>query len=188
MEWDGRDNSGDLVSDGVYTYVLQGTDLAGNKSPEYKVEGIIVDTRKREVGIMADPLFFSPVAKDAKQTVSFYPVIPKGEQISVWSIEIKNPEGNVLFSETGEGAPPESWEFSGRYDSGQPLEEGAYNALFKVRFINGMSVSDTAEAVLDLTPPQIALKVNNPVFSPDADGVKDNIEISLFADEPVFFD
>ena len=59
MEWNGRDDDGNAVPDGLYRYAVKATDRAGNIGGSAPLE-VRVDTRTTPLSLAVDPPYFSP--------------------------------------------------------------------------------------------------------------------------------
>jgi flagellar hook assembly protein FlgD/outer membrane protein OmpA-like peptidoglycan-associated protein len=187
VEWDGTDDTGAAVPDGVYSYVLSGVDRAGNRFAGAPVSGIVVDTTERGFSLTLSEEFFSPNRDGVRDEVIIRTSVPGGEVPVSWRLRIRGEDGADVISEDGRGAVPAEIRFSGLSESGAPLAETVYIVNMELRFSNGMIRSMERSVVLDLTPPSVSLEIDNPVFSPDNDGVKDTVTGVFSSDEPTRF-
>ncbi len=183
--WDGTDDAGSPVSDGVYVYTLSGKDRAGNPFKGAGVPEIIVDTEERGFAIALSEKYFSPNGDDVQDFVTVRTSIPNNEVPSSWKLTVTAEDGTVVMKVTGEKALPDPVLFPGLSSEGTPLAEGPYTVAMEIRFRNGMIRTFEDETVLDLTPPTAALVFDYPVFSPNGDGVKDMVTGVFQAEEPV---
>lgn len=175
--WDGRNDEGILVRDGVYRYEIRSTDRAGN-STVAQVENIIVDTEPTPIGLNIDRSFFSPDNDGNADTIRLTPEIPVAEGLESWEVAIRNAAEETVRSFTGGGTIPESLSFDGSDDGGTELPEGSYTARLEVLYRNGNNPSQVSpEFVLDVTAPSATIRSQYDIFSPNADGNKDTNRI-----------
>jgi flagellar hook assembly protein FlgD/outer membrane protein OmpA-like peptidoglycan-associated protein len=176
--WDGMNNSGNVVADGVYTYTISSTDRAGN-SVSRSVENIIVDTEPRPVSISIDSAWFSPNSDGVQDEILFTLDIPSPESLVSWRLEVLNSSNEVEWSRSGSTNPPSSYSFNGRDNRGELLDEGSYRARISSVYRNGNSPSTTSPSfTLDITPPSATVSVSPQIFSPDGDGNRDILNIT----------
>ncbi len=176
IEWDGRDSEGRILEDGSYRYEITSTDRAGN-SVSASVEDIIINTQTASVSLEVTRSFFSPNGDRRADGIQFITTVKERENVESWRLRILTEREAVVREFTGKEAIPGSIVFDGRATNGKVLPEGVYRAHLIVRYRNG----NTGEAVspsiqLDITPPTASVKTDLPVFSPNGDGIKDEIE------------
>ena len=180
FEWDGTDTQGNRVPDGVYRYIVKAEDAAGNKT-EKSIEGLTIDTRATQVFVTASLPGFSPNGDRRLDDISFSLLVNLRDGIQAWRLALVDQEGVTrrTFSGTGSTPIPATQVWDGKSDRG-PVFQGLYTAVFTVDYHKG----DRAEArsapfVLDSLGPQVALSVSPKLFSPDGDGIDDELNISL---------
>jgi outer membrane protein OmpA-like peptidoglycan-associated protein/flagellar hook assembly protein FlgD len=177
LVWDGKDDAGQIVDDGVYHYRIGATDRARNRS-EAGLDNIIVSTIHPPVSIFLSDAFFSPNGDGIKDTVSMLLQVPVREGITGWALTFRDGQGNRRRRIGGDGAPPERQDFDGRNDQGAVLDEGVYQGELSVWYRNGYVSSALSPPVtLDLTPPRASVRIEYPAFSPDGDGNQDEMII-----------
>lgn len=173
--WDGRNNEGTLVADGVYTYRVSATDRAQNTA-EATVNNIIVDTEPTPIGLAADIGAFSPNDDGRRDAVQLTPDVPVLEGIRAFTYRVTDAAGTVVRSETTRDAAPTSWMFDGRDDAGARLPEGRYTATLELVYRNGnRPTAESPTLLLDVTPPRLAVTTDTPIFSPNGDGRIDTV-------------
>jgi len=182
ITWDGKDDEGKIVLDGVYSYVVHSKDRAENESTK-KLTNIIVDTNKPSVSLNIDRKFFSPNGDGVYDNVSLIPKLPK-EGLIKCSIEIKNMSGKTLREIELSPNNINTVLFDGKASNKKVLDEGGYYALLTAEYNNGYLSSATSPSfVVDLSPPKASVKANNKIFSPDGDGKLDSITFVQSASE-----
>ncbi|UCF99411.1 MAG: gliding motility-associated C-terminal domain-containing protein [Spirochaetaceae bacterium] len=176
--WDGKDSSGKVVADGTYGYAVRSTDLAGNAAT-VGLDGIVVDTKAKQVTLAVDSTVFSPNGDGRKDTVRFSPTVLVARDLDRWTLEIANARGEIVRRFTGTGAPWPSVEFDGKNDAGTVLPDGQYRGVLTVIYTTGEKPTIASPPVLlDNTKPLVTLSADFTLFSPDGDGNKDKITIS----------
>jgi outer membrane protein OmpA-like peptidoglycan-associated protein/flagellar hook assembly protein FlgD len=176
FEWDGKDDKGNPVEDGVYSMELSSTDRAGNPS-SYSLANIIINTQPTPVFITTDAEGFSPNADGFLDTISFNLLVGEKEGIKSWSFEIMHEKKGVQYSLTGGSAIRESMVWDGK-TGGQTAPEGIYYAVITVEYENGNKpVAKSRSFRLDVSPPEVELTLKPDPFSPDNDGVDDELYI-----------
>lgn len=183
--WDGTGDDGNALPEGTYTYVLSSEDRAGNKSGDITLEGIELDRTDTPIEVVIEPEYFSPNGNGVQDEAVAYLDQAVKEGILSWSWTVVNERGETVSSGRREGAVPSEIVLKGLDDNGQPLPEGTYRFSYSVTYRNGNRPVATEELELDVTPPQISVMVNNPVFSPDGDGRKDTTSIQFKSNEKV---
>jgi outer membrane protein OmpA-like peptidoglycan-associated protein/flagellar hook assembly protein FlgD len=180
FEWDGRDDSGAVSQDGVYSYLVRSADLAGN-SASYSLPGITIDTRPSPITLDIDQRSFSPNADGKKDLLRFYPKLTRGEDIVEWQLEVVNEEGETGHTMTGKGMPAGMIVFDGKNSKGERLADGSYLGVLGVLYGNGDNPTAASPRFqIDTTMPRAALSAPYLVFSPDGDGRKDTLTIRQF--------
>ncbi|OQY40763.1 MAG: hypothetical protein B6229_00810 [Spirochaetaceae bacterium 4572_7] len=185
FEWDGKDDLGQLVPDGVYEYRVYSTDRAGNSSEE-SVDNIIINTKQPPIGITIDTNSFSPNGDGVKDYMEFVLDIPVKTGIIEWELSIKNKAGTEVnkFSTKTQGYSiiEDNIRFNGDNLQGNILAEGSYFGELTVLYQNGHN--PTVESPLfeiDKTAPSASVTALYPMFSPNGDNSKDSISFKQFS-------
>jgi outer membrane protein OmpA-like peptidoglycan-associated protein len=128
-----------------------------------------------------DPAAFSP-NQDGRKDATFLMLGIQGfENVSKWLMEVRAPQGNPVWSRRGRGAPPGLTEWAGTGDDGKTLTEGEYLLQARVWSPDHQALSPVRRVTLDLSPPQVELLISTAAFSPDGDGVDDEVGFVLRA-------
>ena len=161
IEWNGTDEEGVIVPDGVYMYQIRSTDRALN-SEEASLGNIIVNTIRPEIGIAITDAWFSPNGDGVKDTEIFVFSVPVKEGIVNWELQIKDLYGAVKRTITGTSVIPGRLEFDGRDDTGRILPEAQYTAALSVRYRNGFTSRAVSPGfTLDVTPPRAQVSIED---------------------------
>ena len=177
VEWDGRDDSGAVVPDGIYRYTAESADRAGN-AVSASVEGIIIDTQRPRIGLTVDRGIFSPETPGAFSELTFTPEIPVTDGIIGWDLTVLTSEGRRVKTWPENPTPvlPGSVVFPGRDDSGRRLPEGEYRGVLSIEYANGYRTeTESPNFVVDITPPEARVSANWPLFSPQSGSRRDDV-------------
>ncbi len=181
LVWDGRDSSGNVVPDGVYSYAITATDRAGN-SGSARIDAIHVDTRATPVKLKVDTAAFSPNGDGVQDTLHFLPDLKVNSGISNWSLTVTSLQNQQrpVRSWRGTGTVPASIAWDGRTDTGSQAPEGSYIATLSVTYLakGSAETAQTGELVLDVTTPHATVSATPTAFSPNGDGRKDQVQIT----------
>ncbi len=173
--WDGKDDAGQVVPDGVYAYHIQATDQAGNTTSG-SIQNIIVNTVPTPVQLTISPAAFAPGTKSPIQTITFTLGVPVRTDIVSWSLKILDANGAIVRTISGGSDIPTMYVYDGKDDSGNYLPQGTYHAVLTVLYRNGHNPSATSPAIaVDLTPPSATLTADYLVFSPIGDSPRENM-------------
>jgi outer membrane protein OmpA-like peptidoglycan-associated protein/flagellar hook assembly protein FlgD len=183
INWDGLDDSNNMVPDGVYSYKIETTDRAGNSFTS-EFSNIVKNTEETPITINIDKAYFSPNNDMILDSLILTPENPVTGGIISWSVYINDNKGIHRRSFVGEKSVPESIIFDGRDSDGIRLEEGSYSATIEVLYQNGNHPDAVSPMFnIDISPPVASLKSSSSVFSPNGDGLKD--EISFYQETSV---
>ncbi|MBP3710132.1 MAG: OmpA family protein [Treponema sp.] len=185
FNWNGTDDSGAPVPDGVYTYSVMATDRAGNTSAPASIANIIFSAEKPATNItIAGSKYFSPKTDSKQSSITFNVTIPvpsmnSGNRLIEWAVTILDESGKTYrtFDSSSPNAPPETIIFDGTDSSGTVLADGRYQARVTAKYLNGYEPAPIFSPVfiLDTQKPQAELRVSDKVFGA---GAKSTITIS----------
>jgi flagellar hook assembly protein FlgD len=185
ITWNGTNQDGEIVADGVYSYRIAAVDKAQN-SESAELGNIIISTVQPQTALTIGDAWFSPNGDNIKDTMGITLVVPVKEGILGWEIVIRDSAGNGQRTISGAGSIPQRIDYDGRGDTGSVLREGVYTADLSVRYRNGyVSTAVSPAFTLDITPPRATVKIDDKdqepgkttVFSPNNDGNKDELFI-----------
>ncbi|GAW92426.1 S8 family serine peptidase, partial [Calderihabitans maritimus] len=152
VSWDGTNNLGYRLPDGLYTYKINATDLAGNVADE--VSGTIyLDKSIPEISnLRVTPSIFSPVIGDA--TINY-----ELSEESLVSLIVEDLSGNpvrVLLDNVRQAAGSQNAYWDGNNDSGGRVSDGEYILRVEAVDLRGNpSDAVNASVVVDGTPPGV---------------------------------
>ncbi|NNM55185.1 MAG: OmpA family protein [Spirochaetales bacterium] len=163
--WDGKNDAGTLVPDGVYHYVLDGADRAGNRT-QVPIDNLIVNSIQTPASLNLDRSAFAPLGNGVK-TLVFEPQPQVTEGMTDWTLAVQDPQGQTVRTLQGPGTVPSAITFDGRNDTGSPLPEGTYKGVLTLNYANGnQPVAVSSPFQIINTPPVATVTVAQPVFSP----------------------
>ena len=144
ISWNGTDDNGNLIGDGIYKYEITSTDEAGNTSEKAQISNIIFSTEKPEIAVsISGSRFFAPQGNSSPvKTLNFNVSIPSPKSevnaLTEWTVAILDKdEKNVLRTYSGTENPPSSITYDGKKDDASYLAEGEYKAKVSARYSNG---------------------------------------------------
>lgn len=177
FSWEGRTDASEVVPDGVYQYVVTSTDRAGNATT-VAVDNIVVDTATTPITLDASTAWFSPNGDGRSDSITYTPTVPIARGVRRWALTIRDDQARVVRTYTDVRVVPPAVTWNGLDDQRRPLPEGVYSATLLVTYENGNQPTATAPPVaIDRTPPSASVRVDDPVFSPNGDGVKDTATV-----------
>ena len=107
-------------------------------------------------------------------------VLSLSEGVQSWEIRFSHAERGLQRAMGGTGAVPERVVWDGLTDSGAGAPEGSYVADVAVNYTKGnRPTAQTPPFLLDRTPPRITLDLTPQPFSPDNDGIDDELTMAI---------
>ena len=107
------------VADGVYTFKVDATDIAGNAADQ-QTASVIVDDTYPPRGLRGSNPYFSPNDDGEKDDTILPLVASDANGFASWSLNVRNWNDIVVRSTSGLGAPPAAFTWDG-YDDGNGL-------------------------------------------------------------------
>lgn len=192
FSWNGTDDNGIIVADGVYKYSVTATDRAGN-SVAKEVSNIIFSAEKPETNVfISGSRYFSVPSKSKITSVKLEVVIPEprkgsGNALVNWSVDILDKAGSPVKSWKGAkgDVPPKEIVYDGKSQSGAQIADGEYYARVEAEYLNGYKTPavNSPLFVFDTVPPAAKIISYDEIFSPDGDGVKDVFVVKQAAEK-----
>ncbi len=176
LNWNGTDDAGADLPEGLYDYFIKATDRAGN-SAFAEIKAITL-TRQYEIAdITLSSQYFS-FNKDLN--LNFFPYLTKTQGLERWKITIKNSKGKIETEISGIGELPKIVQYDCRDSKKAKLEDGVYSVKFSSEFQSGNTPESFEKPfVVDSTPPGLSVSHSPGIFSPDGDGENDTLRIKL---------
>ncbi len=176
--WDGLKEDGTQAREGAYDFTLVITD-ASKQPVEVTLEGaFILDNTPPTITKLVVDSPFSPNGDGNKDTLK---VAQEGSEEALWSGTIENLSGVVLKEFQWRDSRPKDFEWDGTEEDGSQYTYEVYQYRLTGTDYAGNTYSRLAEGeiVLDRTETPIAIALDNSHFSPNGDGIKDVVNISL---------
>ncbi|MGQ9616210.1 MAG: OmpA family protein [Spirochaetota bacterium] len=172
IRWNMVNLSGNIVADGNYVYELY--TLEKVKSYQPQVKGVIVvDTIQPLISLNAEEKLFSPNGDGIKDTIL---IKIEAEKDIQWSCAISTLGGIIVRTFDFGGDIPPALEWDGKGDNGMVLPEGIYDISFTGRDLAGnLTRLSVTGITLDVRERQASVEIDNPVFSPNGDGILDTV-------------
>ncbi|MDR2842420.1 MAG: OmpA family protein [Spirochaetaceae bacterium] len=182
--WDGRDDSGTLVADGVYNYSIKSTDKAGNKSAPAGITNIIYSGEKPLSNIAVNgSRYFSPQTESLQKSITLVPTVPapeSGNTLQNWKVEIVDARNTVYKTYSGGGNVPATIDFNGLDENGKVLKDGSYYGKITASYLNGYETQAklSPELILKREKPSGTARAKDLVFAPGGAGNKSTLTIT----------
>ena len=178
--WDGTDESGNLAANGKYNIVIFSTDDAGN-SFSTELKGITLDNRETKAYITAEYEGISPNNDGYLDTQKFEIRTSVADNIKTWNFDVRKEDGTSVYSlsEKDSANLPATINWNGARKDGLACE-GTFTGTLEVVYNNGNKVSAVSSPfICTATAPKLSVKTAPEYFSPDNDGVDDDLYIKL---------
>lgn len=180
LTWNGTDDSGNMVADGIYSVVFFSTDEAGN-SFSTELKGISLDNRETKGYVTADLEGISPNGDGVLESQKFAIRASVTDNIVSWNFDVRKENGSSVYSVSEKDAErlPATINWNGKGADNNPCE-GTFIGTLDIKYANGNSVSAvSAPFVCTATPPKLTVQTSPQYFSPDNDGTDDDLFIRL---------
>ena len=202
FDWNGTDEEGNLVKDGTYQFEISCTDKAGNKVSK-KIDNIKMDTRSVKAYITADLDAFSPNGDGTKDVQKFAIRTNLTEGIENWKVSVLDSTGKSVASWSNKDTKdlPSVINWDGKVNNeGYSINvsnvsvpvpvgsvvEGNFVAQLNLEYVKGDEVSiTTSNFICSITPPSLTVQTAPKYFSPDNDGLDDDLYIRLKGESSV---
>ncbi|MCK5199948.1 MAG: flagellar motor protein MotB, partial [Spirochaetales bacterium] len=178
MKWDATDDEGNRVPDGKYNYIIYSIDAAGNRSSS-EIRDIVIDTEPTTIFLTASGDYLSPTGSNLYDDITFSTIINNKSGLESWSVKIIHESGNVEKIFQGNEGIPKNITWNGVNES-EKIVEGNYTALFSAVYFKGNAPEvRSSEFLLDISSPVGSVSLTPVPFSPDNDGLNDDISIRI---------
>ncbi|MCR4789763.1 MAG: OmpA family protein [Treponemataceae bacterium] len=178
IDWDGKDDEGLAVGEGVYSYSITSTDRAGNVSSPATVTNIIYDAIPRTASINLEGSPFSPATASKKSTLKVKLSVPNRNGMTDWKLSVLDKNGKCLKTFEGKENLENEIIYDGKDENGSIIPDGDYVFDFIVNYNNGQSPHHAMNFAVDTKSPEARISAASDILSPDGDGNKDTIVFS----------
>ena len=166
FRWDGLGDSGRMMEDGNYRVYMTFADDNGN-TEEIGPISLVLDTLDPELDVEIPEgidLIFSPDGDGIKDEFSLNQV---GSVEKLWSAEIQDASGDVVYSRSWSEEAPGNWNWNGRNSEGELAPDSVYTYFIRAEDLAGNETSERiSNIVIDTRQPDVALSINRNIFSP----------------------
>ena len=125
-------------------------------------------------------LYFSPNGDNVSDSADIFFTV-KGFELEVFGLMVFDSHKNIIasikkdFFYTGESTYSISWD--GKDFQDKVVKEGVYNSVFYTVDKNNNKKENKLKIIVDITPPKSVISKLDHTFSPNFDGIKDNLLI-----------
>ncbi|MEJ5360895.1 MAG: OmpA family protein [Spirochaetota bacterium] len=174
LVWDGKDDAGNDVPEGLYIYQIQCTDNAGNKA-QATIREISLTRQYQTVDISASREYFSHALHN---TIVFTPIVSDTKDLVKWQLVVTDEKDKPVYQTEGQVIPKTiTWDCM--TDKGKKLNDGIYRYRFSAEYLSGNNPQSFVKSfTIDNTPPDVNLSYEPGLFSPDGDGENDILTIT----------
>jgi flagellar hook assembly protein FlgD len=177
IDWDGLDEDGNPFADGIYKVKAYVVDSSNNKT-DLDIDDFIIDTQAPAVTILEPAtMLFSP---NGDGNMDFFPIrFSNGTVETSWEGGFYNEAGELVASISWENSAPEDFNWFGNDDSDNDVDTGTYSFKLSASDESGNESGDIelTGIILDRTDTPIVLRVEPTQFSPNGDGIQDEVMI-----------
>jgi len=189
--WDGTDDDGNILPDGVYNYIVKSTDPSGNSGSD-RMDNILINTERPPVSLTINNAWLSPGNSEGIDSINFGPMIPVTSGITEWELQVQDMQGKTFWSYNSRRAGvleiPKSIQYSGEAGSSGTLAEGKYRGYLKIQYQNGYTPDAYSPGfTVDKTAP-VGKVSGGQILSPDGDGFKDTLTLFLETSEEDYWE
>jgi flagellar hook assembly protein FlgD/outer membrane protein OmpA-like peptidoglycan-associated protein len=178
--WNGLDKNFNTLPEGRYTYIISGSDEAGNHSVS-QVKDIFLKNGRDKATLLADVAAFSPGSTNAIPKAVLTASVSSTNELTNYLLEVANSNGSVVRSwHTNAFLTVAEWD--GKDDKGVQVPDGFYQYQLHLAYTYDPNVKSAARTVkVDTVPPTVSAKADDWIFSPNGDGRKETFAIHLNA-------
>lgn len=178
LNWNGRDDEGNILPDGKYYYTIFSKDKAGNRTSKQLID-IELDTSPTSIFLTVNDKYLSPTGNGLFEDLVFSTIVNNKSRLKSWSLKMVHENGTIVKDFKGNSGIPKTITWNGLNEDGKIIE-GKYSALFSVVYEKGNEPEVRSSLFrIDISPPIGSIKLSPVPFSPDNDGVDDEILINL---------
>lgn len=177
--WNGISDKGEIAKKGDYTFIITGTDLAGNEGGGELSSLVAFDTTEAQLLLVVSESAFSPNGNKVKDTITFTPVTATKDVID-YEFSVKDSGGKIVYSVKEAKKLPVNFVWDGKDNDKIVCSDGNYSAQLSISVANGSSASAvTQEFVLDTKSPVLLAEIPWDSFSPNGNGSQKNIPVTV---------
>lgn len=172
--WEGRDDKGNLVPDGIYYFTIRATDRWGNDSQSPFIP-LVVDSVNPEANLILTTDIFSPNGDYRKDELPLSIKTQKFNDLDKWVLAINDEEGETVKTFTSSKKSTDL-DWDGKSENGEEVPEGTYELTLQATDLAGNESTLQRQKVSLVREYETAnLEVSQPSFSPNGDGYFDSV-------------
>lgn len=176
--WNGTDNNGNLLPDGLYYYSISSRDMAGN-SASADLKEIILTTKMEISDVRTETSYYSYKLSSGKG-IRFFPELSSVKGLEKWELVLYRKEDKPLRVISGGNELPAFIDWDCKDSKGEELDDGECSYRFSAWYSSGNNpVSFSKKVVFDRTPPEVRISHEPSLFSPDGDGENDYLTLNM---------
>ena len=177
--WNGISDKGEIAEKGNYTFIISGTDLAGNEGGGELSSLVAFDTTEAQLLLAVSDSAFSPNGNKVKDTLTFTPITATKDVVG-YEFIVKDSKGKTVYSVKEDKKLPINFVWNGKDNEKILCNDGTYSAQLSIAVANGSSaVASTQEFVLDTKAPVLTAEIPWDSFSPLGNGNQKNIPVTV---------
>jgi len=174
VTWNGKNDNGQDVPEGLYTYFIACTDMAGN-STKATVKEISLTRKYQVADITTAAEYYS---YSSNRPIVFNTDLSDKKGLVGWEITISDKKKKPVRKIQGKDQLPDTVSWDVRDDDGDKLDDGVFYYSLMAEFESGNKPSSfDKKIIVDSTPPDVDLEYEPSRFSPDGDGENDILTI-----------
>ncbi len=179
--WNGRNNAGQLLPEGVYTAELT-VHYANGNQPTATAAPVQLLISGVSVSITAPYDSFAPTGDGYRDTIIFTIGVAGNETVARWSGEIRDASNRAVRTMGATGDVPRSIEWDGTHNDGR-IVDGRYTVHMRVEYASGGVIEGRFDGrvTVDTTGPEVDLSVSPDRFAPNGDGINDELTFTMRA-------
>ena len=179
FSWDGRDDAGKPVLEGIYSFVLEITDDYGRRGIS-EPRQLMVDNTPPLVTATVEYNIFSPNGDGLKDAL---PVLQSGSSEVRWIGQFLSASGEIVRTLSWTDGRPSDFLWDGQNDVGDILPDGTYGYRISSIDLAGNDTTVMVEGIIiDTAGRRLAIDLETPAFSPNGDGVQDELQFRVTID------
>jgi outer membrane protein OmpA-like peptidoglycan-associated protein/flagellar hook assembly protein FlgD len=177
--WNGRNKDLEPLPEGKYTYIVEGEDRVGNRDSK-QITGIMLKTGLEKVSVQADLFAFSPKNMISNK-ITFTPYVTSKDNIIDFEFSIRDDKSNAIRTIVT-NCYIDRLEWNGTDSSKNLARDGVYSYQLKVKYDYGNEMLSAVKFIKLITKaPEIEIKADDYIFSPNGDGNKETFTIRQHA-------
>lgn len=183
VRWTGSDQNRVAAPEGVYIYEITTVDAAGNKS-KFATEPFELVRKMASVDFTISGQYLSLYPKNQSHTqIQIVPAISEIKFFEKYRVSLLSPQGEMIsLAEVSDSKKTYTW--TGKDIKNGNILEGAYNVVISALYESGNQPSSPLKQILfDSTPPAIRVNTTPEYFSPDGNGIDDELSIGVKVDD-----